>query len=47
MIKQHRVLFISAPIGAGHLRAAQAVKKALEIYGDTEVESRIAIIFDF
>lgn len=47
MIKQHRVLFISAPIGAGHLRAAQAVKKALEIYGDTEIESRIANIFDF
>ncbi|EAX48680.1 Monogalactosyldiacylglycerol synthase [Thermosinus carboxydivorans Nor1] len=41
-----RVLFITAPIGAGHVRAAQAVSKALQDF-QPGVETAIANVFDF
>lgn len=41
-----RILFLTAPIGAGHTRAAQAVNKAIgRLYPGCEM--RIANIFDF
>lgn len=41
-----RALFISAPVGAGHIRAAQAVSASL-CKGYTYTETKIANIFDF
>ncbi|WP_425060843.1 Processive diacylglycerol beta-glucosyltransferase [Sporomusa carbonis] len=42
----HRVLFISAPIGAGHIKAAQAVSRMMEVsLPDTKTE--LCNIFDF
>jgi processive 1,2-diacylglycerol beta-glucosyltransferase len=41
-----RILFISAPVGAGHIRAAQAVSSALcKRYA--HVETKMANVFDF
>lgn len=46
MAKLCRILFISAPVGAGHIRAAQAVSSALcKHYGN--VETKMANVFDF
>lgn len=42
----HRVLFISAPIGSGHIRAAEAVKLAMQEQRP-EIETNIANVFDF
>ncbi|SMC66950.1 MGDG synthase family glycosyltransferase [Sporomusa malonica] len=44
MVK-HRVLFISAPIGAGHIRAAQAVSQMLKVNYSCHTE--LCNIFDF
>lgn len=41
-----RVLFISAPIGAGHMRAAEAVAAALKRH-KADIEIEITNIFDF
>lgn len=41
-----RVLFLSAPIGAGHIRAAQAVAKAL-VNIDANSQTEVANIFAF
>lgn len=46
MAKLCKVLFISAPVGDGHIRAAQAVSLALGKYDNT-IETKIANIFDF
>lgn len=46
MSKQSRVLFITAPIGSGHIRAAQAISKAVREQ-NPQVETFIANIFDF
>ena len=40
-----RILFMTAPIGAGHTRAAQAVQQALQVHSPRSV-SKIANIFD-
>jgi len=45
-LRPPRILFLTAPIGAGHTRAAQAVSKALgRLYPGCEM--RMANIFDF
>jgi len=45
-LRPPRILFLTAPIGAGHTRAAQAVNKAMgRLYPGCEM--RIANIFDF
>ncbi|MBC8016101.1 MAG: 2-amino-4-hydroxy-6-hydroxymethyldihydropteridine diphosphokinase [Sporomusaceae bacterium] len=41
-----KVLFISAPVGAGHIRAAQAIMSALS-KGYTLTETKMANVFDF
>lgn len=41
-----KVLFISAPIGAGHIQAAKAISKILEKHYDG-IESKFANVFDF
>lgn len=41
-----KVLFISAPVGAGHIRAAQAIMSALS-KGCTHTETKMANVFDF
>jgi len=46
LAKACKILFISAPIGAGHIRAAQAVSAALYKY-DASVETKTANVFDF
>jgi processive 1,2-diacylglycerol beta-glucosyltransferase len=46
MPKQCKLLFISAPVGAGHIRAAQAVAKALQ-QADPAIQTQLANIFDF
>lgn len=46
MTKLCRVLFISAPVGAGHIRAAKAISVALCKNND-EIETKIANVFDF
>lgn len=46
MTTARKILFISAPVGAGHIKAAQAVSSALcKEYAQTE--TKIANIFDF
>ena len=46
MTTARKILFISAPVGAGHIKAAQAVSSALcKEYPQTE--TKIANIFDF
>ncbi len=42
---KHKVLFMSAPFGAGHIRAAQAVMALLE--QQPNIETRLVNIFDF
>jgi len=44
--EQKKVLFISAPIGAGHIRAAQAVANALQEI-DPTIQTQLANVFDF
>lgn len=44
--KKRKILFFSAPIGAGHTRAAQAVRTAM-LRQDPDAEVKIANIFDF
>ncbi|MGL5514769.1 MAG: MGDG synthase family glycosyltransferase, partial [Sporomusa sp.] len=44
MINGKRVLFISAPVGAGHIRAAQAVSRMLNVNHDCHTE--LCNIFD-
>lgn len=46
MSEKLKVLFISAPIGAGHLRSAQAIATALQ-EKDASAEFKIANSFDF
>ncbi|MCX7780854.1 MAG: glycosyltransferase [Negativicutes bacterium] len=46
MANTGKVLFISAPIGSGHIRAAQAVAAALEAK-DASIHTRLANVFDF
>lgn len=46
MAKLCRILFISAPVGAGHIRAAQAVSSALCKH-NVHIETKIANVFDF
>jgi len=41
-----RILFISAPVGAGHIKAAQAVSLALYKHNDN-IETKMANVFDF
>ena len=41
-----KVLFISAPVGAGHIRAAQAIISALH-KGETSAQTKMANVFDF
>ncbi len=41
-----RVLFLSAPIGAGHIKAAQAIAKVLEVE-DVSCQTEVANIFAF
>jgi processive 1,2-diacylglycerol beta-glucosyltransferase len=45
-MSKKKVLFISAPIGSGHTKVAQAVGKALCTQND-DVEIKIANLFDF
>ena len=44
--EQKKVLFISAPVGAGHIRAAQAVANALKQI-DPSIHTQLANSFDF
>ena len=45
-MQKAKILFITAPIGAGHTRAAQAVQQALDkLYPD--FETRLVNVFDF
>jgi len=46
LAKLCRILFISAPVGAGHIRAAQAVSAAL-CKQNTHIETKMANVFDF
>ncbi len=46
MAKLCRILFISAPVGAGHIRAAKAVSMALS-KNNEQIETKIANVFDF
>ena len=46
MAKLCKILFISAPVGAGHIKAAQAVSLALR-KNNVHIESKIANVFDF
>lgn len=46
MAKLPRILFISAPVGAGHIRAAQAVSLALCKH-NIHIETKMANVFDF
>lgn len=46
MAKLCRILFISAPVGAGHIRAAKAISVAL-CKNNHEIETKIANVFDF
>ena len=46
MAKLGRILFISAPVGAGHIRAAQAVRAAL-CKQNACIETKMANVFDF
>lgn len=42
----HKILFISAPVGAGHIRAAQAVISSLT-KGNLQIVTKMANVFDF
>ncbi|MBP2640122.1 MAG: Monogalactosyldiacylglycerol synthase [Firmicutes bacterium] len=44
--EQKKILFISAPVGAGHVRAAQAVANALQEV-DPAIRTQQANVFDF
>ena len=46
MAKLCRILFISAPVGAGHIKAAEAVRLALCKY-NVHIETKMANVFDF
>ncbi len=46
MAKPRKVLFISAPVGAGHIKAAQSIAAAICKKHD-HVETKLANIFDF
>jgi len=46
LAKLPRILFISAPVGAGHIRAAQAVSLALCKH-NIHIETKMANVFDF
>ena len=46
MAKLCKILFISAPVGAGHIRAAQAVSSSL-CKKKTDMETKIVNVFDF
>lgn len=46
MSEPKKVLFVTAPIGSGHVRAAQAVIKELEIQ-QPDINIKLANIFDF
>lgn len=46
MTKLHKILFISAPVGAGHIRAANAIRTAL-CKDNEQIETKIANVFDF
>jgi processive 1,2-diacylglycerol beta-glucosyltransferase len=46
LAKAYRVLFISAPVGAGHIKAAQSISAAICRKHDN-VETKIANVFDF
>lgn len=46
MAKSCRILFISAPVGAGHIKAAQAIRVAL-CKQDDEIDTKMANVFDF
>ncbi|MFA6075224.1 MAG: glycosyltransferase [Negativicutes bacterium] len=45
MIKPKRILFLSAPFGHGHAKAAQAVIKAIK-KRDSEVDTRLVDVFE-
>jgi len=46
LAKLYKILFISAPVGAGHIRAAQAVSSAL-CKDNVHIETKMANVFDF
>lgn len=46
MAKSCRVLFLSAPVGAGHIQAARSISTAMHRKNDS-VETKMANIFDF
>lgn len=46
MIKPAKILFISAPIGSGHIRAAEAISKAVTSVRP-DITTHLANIFDF
>lgn len=46
MFRQPRILFVTAPIGSGHVRAAQAIARAVERIRP-DVETGAASVFDF
>lgn len=43
--QSYRVLFISAPIGSGHVRVAQSIEKELRAQEDVEIDTQIANVF--
>lgn len=46
MVKSCRILFISAPVGAGHIKAAEAIRARL--YKENEqIDTKMANVFDF
>lgn len=46
MMKPAKILFISAPIGSGHIRAAEAVSKAVT-HLRPDITTRVVNVFDF
>jgi processive 1,2-diacylglycerol beta-glucosyltransferase len=46
LAKSYKILFISAPVGAGHIQAARSISTAMRRQHD-DVETKIANIFDF
>lgn len=46
MTKQIKILFISAPIGSGHIRAAQSIQQALN-ENHPDIETKLTNVFDF
>jgi processive 1,2-diacylglycerol beta-glucosyltransferase len=47
MNRSCKILFISAPIGAGHMRAAQSIQNSLTKQGRFPIECALANVFDF